>query len=160
MTQGHEEKMSEQQQQQQVFRSKFRVYYEDTDAGGIVYHANYLKFCERTRSDFVREALGYDQEQHLQEERKGFVVSKLSARFHSSARLGEVLTITCVPFALRRTTLQMYQEVRNEQGVLLFAMCVTLACLDFSKSKPTKLPEAFTQELQPYLWPQEPEMKL
>ena len=154
--------MSEQQQQQQqrVFSSKFRVYYEDTDAGGIVYHANYFKFCERTRSDFVREVLAYDQEQHLKDERQGFVVSKLTARFHSSARLGEMLTITCEPFALQRTKVQMYQEVRNEQGTLLFAMCATLACVDFNKAKPTKLPEAFTQALHPYLLPEDPDMKL
>ena len=74
----------------EVFSRTFRVYYEDTDAGGRVYHANYLKFCERTRTDFVREVLGYRQSEHLQADQKGFVVTKLNAAFMAGAGLAKM----------------------------------------------------------------------
>lgn len=144
--------------QPSVFSSQFRVYYEDTDAGGIVYHTNYLKFCERTRTDFVREVLGYSQQKHLQEDKHGFVLAKLRANFMSSAKLEDLLTVTCVPFHLTRARLEMYQEIRNEQGKLLFAMCSTLAFVDGKTGRPLSIPEEFKQKLVPHVWTQDPQM--
>ena len=75
------------------FCSSFRVYYEDTDAGGIVYHANYLKFCERVRSDFVREVVGFSQRDALkgatQGTGHGFVMTKFNGKFIAPAQLAK-----------------------------------------------------------------------
>lgn len=129
---------------QEVFSSQYRVYYEDTDAGGIVYHANYLKFCERARTDFVREVVGYNQQEHLDVDRKGFVVSKIEARFISSAKLEDVLTVTVVPQNLRRASLEMYQEIKNKDGKVLFAQRSLLAHINFATNRPEAIPESFS----------------
>ena len=132
-----------------IFTSQFRVYYEDTDVGGRVYHANYLKFCERTRTDFVREVLGYCQSEHLEADKKGFVVSKLNARFLAGAKLEDELTVTCVPVMLRRACLEMYQEISDKKtGKVLFAMRSTIAYVNFATDRPEAVPEDFVKSLQ------------
>lgn len=130
------------------FSCKFRVYYEDTDCGGIVYHANYFKFCERARTDFVREVVGYNQQQHLTEERKGFVVSKITAKFISAAKLEDMITVTCVPVLLRRSYLELYQEIRNEEGAVLFAMRSTVAHINFATNRPEVIAEDFSSKVK------------
>lgn len=132
-----------------VFTSKFRVYYEDTDVGGRVYHANYLKFCERTRTDFVREVLGYCQSEHLEADKKGFVVSKLNARFLAGAKLEDELLVTCVPVMLRKACLEMYQEVSDlKSGKVLFAMRSTIAYVNFVSDRPEAIPQDFVNALK------------
>lgn len=132
-----------------IFSSQFRVYYEDTDVGGRVYHANYLKFCERTRTDFVREALGYQQGKHLQEDKKGFVVSSLKARFLAGAKLEDELIVTCVPVSLRRASLEMYQEVIDKHtNKVLFAMQSTIAYINFVSESPEVIPSDFADVLK------------
>ena len=76
-----------------VFCIQSRVYYEDTDAGGIVYHANYLKFMERARTEWVR-SLGLHQN-NLLEQSIGFVVIDMSIGFKLSAKLDDLLLVTC-----------------------------------------------------------------
>lgn len=142
-----------------VFSSKFRVYYEDTDAGGIVYHANYLKFCERTRTDFVREILGYEQQRHLQEEKQGFVLCRMRANFISSAKLEDLLTITCVPFHIQHARLEMYQEIMNEQDQVIFAMSSMLAFVDFLSGKPKPMPAEFKDKVVAWVSPEVPKMR-
>ena len=133
----------------EVFKSEFRVYYEDTDVGGRVYHANYLKFCERTRTDFVREVLGYKQSEHLQEDKKGFVVSSLKARFLAGAKLEDELIVTCIPVSLRKASLEMYQEVIDKHSQkVLFAMQSTIAYVNFATDRPEVIPEEFAKALQ------------
>lgn len=142
-----------------VFSSKFRVYYEDTDAGGIVYHANYLKFCERTRTDFVREILGYEQQRHLQEEKQGFVLCRMRANFISSAKLEDLLTITCVPFNIQHARLEMYQEIMNEHNQVIFAMNSMLAFVDFLSVKPRSMPYDFKDKVMAWVSPDVPKMR-
>lgn len=132
-----------------VFTSQFRVYYEDTDVGGRVYHANYLKFCERCRTDFVREVLGYKQSEHLHEDKKGFVVSNLKARFLAGAKLEDELVVTCIPVSLRKASLEMYQEVIDKHTKkVLFAMISTIAYVNFVTDRPEVIPQEFAQALQ------------
>jgi len=110
---------------------KIRVYYEDTDAGGIVYHTNYLKYCERARSElfFEKELSPVIGEAH-------FVVVHIDANFKASAKLGDMLDVTTVLKSNKRTSLVLTQEVLLD-GVLLFSMDVTLV---FTKgARPVRL---------------------
>ncbi len=100
---------------------RIRVYYEDTDMGGVVYYANYLKFCERARSElfFSKGALPVFEGGY-------FVVRHLEADYKASARLGDLLDVNAEVVTLNGTTLQMEQEIKKGD-VVLFSMRVKLA---------------------------------
>jgi acyl-CoA thioester hydrolase len=102
---------------------QIRVYYEDTDMGGVVYYANYLKFCERARSElfFSKGASPVFEGGH-------FVVRHLEADYKGSARLGDLLDVTVRVVSVKGATLEMEQEVKKE-GDVLFSMRVKLAYL-------------------------------
>jgi len=102
---------------------KIRVYYEDTDMGGVVYHSNYLNFCERARSElfFAKGASPIYEGGH-------FVVRHLEADFKKSARLGDLLEVTVELLDIKAATLVMRQGVYKE-GELLFEMTLRLAYL-------------------------------
>jgi len=99
---------------------KFRVYYEDTDAGGIVYHTNYLKYCERARSDIF-----FDKGLSPVIGNSNFVVVHIDATFKASAKLGDMLNVTTKLISQKRTSLILTQEVLRESKVL-FSMDITL----------------------------------
>ncbi len=124
------------------FSFQVRVYFEDTDAGGIVYYANYLKFCERCRTEWVRK-LGFCQQEMLKRG-TGFVVVDLQGRYHKSARLDDLLTVTCTPVLVRAAKLKLAQTVLNAGGELLFDFACTLAYVDFSSGRPMVLPQELT----------------
>lgn len=120
---------------------KIRVYYEDTDCGGIVYHSNYFKFCERARSEmfFGKGKMPYNQD-------FGFVVKSLSADFIKSARLGDELTIKTEIIELKKVQLTFRQEVfKDEEKV--FSMDIKLAFIDFKKGKPSEITPEFLEVL-------------
>ncbi len=131
---------------ERTFLINARVYYEDTDAGGIVYHANYLKFCERARTEWLR-SLGFEQQGMLQEGR-GFVLSKLEASYKKPARLDDLLTISCVPLKLRRVAVSFEQKINNEKGELLFVMQCQIAFVDVKNSSLQPLPAKFMEALK------------
>lgn len=112
---------------------KTRVYYDDTDAGGVVYHANYLKFCERARSD-----LFYKKGKSPAINGGHFVVKHLEADFIQSAKLGDLIDVKTELLLLKNASLILKQEVwRNEEK--LFAMTSTLAYV--KEGKPCKIDE-------------------
>ncbi|MCI6797610.1 MAG: YbgC/FadM family acyl-CoA thioesterase [Succinatimonas sp.] len=117
------------------FSAKFRVYFEDTDAGGIVYYANYLKFCERARSEWLRQD-NFSQQELLEKNACGFVVYEIHGRYLKSAKLDDELLVTVKPVQLKRLSLTMFQEVYNQRGQKLFELTVTLAYTDLKKGKP------------------------
>ncbi|GLX83489.1 tol-pal system-associated acyl-CoA thioesterase [Thalassotalea eurytherma] len=121
-----------------LFQCPIRVYYEDTDAGGIVYYANYLKFCERARTEWLR-ALGISQIKFL-EQSIGFVVTKVAMNNLASARLDDLLTVKTQINKLKRASIVFNQEIVNEQGVKLCEVEVNVACVDFNKNKPVAIP--------------------
>ena len=123
-----------------TFAINARVYFEDTDAGGIVYHANYLKFTERARTDWLRQ-LKISQDKMMQDG-KGFVISRLNARFVKSARLDDMLTITCIPIKVRRVGISFYQQVFNQNKELLFEMECEIAFIDLNKGIPARMDKA------------------
>ena len=93
-----------------VFVYPIRVYYEDTDAGGIVYYANYLKFCERARTDWLR-GMKVSQRELLSGRKQGFVVRSIKGNYLRSAVLDDYLTVTCIPVKARFASLCFYQQV-------------------------------------------------
>ena len=119
------------------FSHKLRVYIEDTDAGGIVYYVNYLKFMERARTEFMR-SLGYGKAAILDADLM-FVVSDLAVDFKSPARLDDELQVTAQVEGVSGARLVFRQSVLRGDEVLA-AGDVTVACVDRSGQKPRRLP--------------------
>ena len=126
-----------------------RVYYEDTDAGGVVYYANYLKFMERARSELLRH-LGFEQDRLQQEQGILFAVHSASIRYKKPARFNDELNVvTSIP-ALGKASLTFLQKVYNNDQVLLVQADITIACLNAEKFIPQAIPavilDTLTQE--------------
>jgi acyl-CoA thioester hydrolase len=114
-----------------------RVYYEDTDMAGIVYYANYLKFIERARSDWVR-ALGIDQTEMRVAEGLVFAVKRVEAEYHQPARFDDKLDVRTVIRAVTGARLVLEQAVWRGEN-LLFSAIVTVVCVSES-GQPARLP--------------------
>ncbi len=130
-----------------------RVYYEDTDAGGIVYYVNYLKFMERARTERLRH-LGFSQAQ-MASENLLFVVHSTQVRYHAPARLDDELSISVRVDVLKRASLKFYQQVRRvSDDVLLCEGHFTIACVRADTLKPRAIPEplyaAFNADVQDF----------
>jgi len=122
-----------------LFTWPVRVYYEDTDAGGIVYYANYLKFFERARTEWLRAA-GIGQQRLLDEHGAGFVVRSARIDYHAAARLDDeiVLTLAIAKFG-RASVVFSQQALRGEQ--LLAAAEVKVGCVDLATLRPCAFPD-------------------
>jgi len=117
-----------------------RVYYEDTDAGGIVYYANYLKFFERARTEWLRE-IGINQEYFLQL-KLGFVVRKVEMDNLASAKLDDLLEVSSSIVTLKNASLIFQQQIFNQTQQLLCTALVRIACVDFNKNKACAIPKS------------------
>lgn len=122
-----------------AFHLPIRVYYEDTDAGGVVYHTGYIRFFERARTEWLR-ALGYSQDQLAQEAGVLFTVVELTVRFLKPARLDDLLQVLAQPERTGGASLLFAQEARNADGELLAQGQVRVACVDARSMKPRRLP--------------------
>jgi acyl-CoA thioester hydrolase len=122
-----------------VFRWPVRVYFEDTDAAGIVYYANYLKFFERCRTEWLR-SFGIDQRQLAASDGVQFVVVDLAVQFHRPARLDDALTIDARVAEQARSWLAFAQQARRG-GELLATARVKVACVDAARLAPVRLPQ-------------------
>ena len=118
-----------------------RVYWEDTDGGGVVYYANYLRFLERSRTEWLR-LLGYSQHTLAREPGVLFVVVSITVDYLKPARLDDELQITCEPVADGAACIRFAQRILrvNEDGPLVTAQ-VRVACVDARTLRPRKLPE-------------------
>lgn len=114
-----------------------RVYYEDTDMGGIVYHANYLKFIERARSDWVRD-LGIDQRMMKEEDGIVFAVRRLEADYLMAARFDDRLEVRTDVQSVTGARLVLRQQVSRD-GEAVFVAVVTIVCLT-DMGQPARLP--------------------
>lgn len=125
------------------FTFPVRVYWEDTDAGGVVYYASYLRFLERARSEWLR-ALGVDQVRLLREERLQFVVVEANVRYHRPAKFDDQLAVTVTLESMRGASIAMGQEIRRGPAgeELLVTATVRAACLDAASLKPRPLPKS------------------
>jgi acyl-CoA thioester hydrolase len=120
-----------------------RVYWEDTDAGGVVYYANYLKFLERARTEWLSH-LGLEQDRLAQQEGVLFVVRRVEADYLSPARFNDRLIVECQLAELGRASLSMDQQVLRGEEVLLKAR-VKVACVQQSGFRPARIPDWVNQ---------------
>ena len=129
------------------FALKVRVYYEDTDAQGVVYYANYFCFMERARTEWL-EAMGVDHITLMNEENRILVVSEAHARFLLPARLGDSLIVTASLKRLGRATFEIEQNIYRDSmdGDLLIQGGVTAAYLSADSMKPKRIPRDFFEE--------------
>jgi len=121
-----------------------RVYYEDTDAAGIVYYANYLRFIERGRTEFLR-ALGHDQGE-LMRDGIAFAVREVHADYLRPARLDDCLTVDTAVSELGRAQLTFGQSIRRD-GELLLDAKIRVACIDPVRGRPIPIPKAIHAQL-------------
>ena len=131
----------------QPFEMPIRVYYEDTDAQGVVYYANYFRFMERARTEWLR-SLGVDMVRLQEEERRIFVVAEVNTKFHVPARLSDDLIVTAALKNLSRVAFDIEQKIyRNTtDGELLISGIVKAAYLDADTMRPKRVPSSIFGE--------------
>ncbi|GKX50365.1 tol-pal system-associated acyl-CoA thioesterase [Budvicia aquatica] len=129
-----------------LFQWPVRVYFEDTDAGGVVYHARYVAFYERARTEMLRQ-YNYNQQQLLSEH-VAFAVRRMSVEYISPARLDDMLEIETEVVAIGGASLTFAQRIFDQNGKLLSQADVLVACVDSHLMKPTKLPRSIVAELK------------
>jgi acyl-CoA thioester hydrolase len=125
-----------------------RIYYEDTDAGGIVYHANYLKFFERARVESLR-SLGFELTSLLHNDDAQFVVSSVQLEYLQSAHLDQLLYVVTEITEVRGASIRYKQSLCSEttEGTLYCQAHIRLACLN-SQKRPRRLPGALLLEIK------------
>ncbi len=127
------------------FRWPLRVYYEDTDAGGIVFYANYLKFFERARTEWLRKA-GIQQQMLAEQEQRIFVVKSTAIDYHAPAKLDDLLEITVTVKKLGRASVEFTQEAWRQdpagEGRLLCSGSIRVGCVDAQSLRPAAIPAA------------------
>ena len=130
-----------------TFSWPVRVYWEDTDAGGVVYYANYLKCMERARSEWLR-ALGFEQDALRDEAGMVFVVRRVEVDYLAPARFNDQIEVSVSLHEVGRASLGVKQTLSRGPTRLVSAL-VTLACVDAVRFKPVKIPEPILQALDP-----------
>ena len=128
------------------FRWPVRVYYEDTDAAGLVYHSNYLKFMERARTEWLRH-LGHSQEELRTQSGIVLVVRRMDIQFMRPARLDQLLDVVARVKHCGGASLLFEQTVCNTGAEPLCNAQVEIACIDAVTLKPRRLPEFIREEL-------------
>jgi acyl-CoA thioester hydrolase len=124
---------------------KIKVYYEDTDAGGVVYHANYLRFMERGRTESLTE-LGHSPESYHKQEQY-FVVTRADVRFRKPARLGDVITVRTEVGEIRKASFLLRQHCMLGKTILAEGD-ITIAFVD-SDGRPRRFPDGLVKSLGP-----------
>ena len=128
-----------------VFRHRLRVYWEDTDAGGVVFYANYLRFFERARTEWLRD-LGFGQQRLKDEAGAMFIVSDTSVRYLRPARLDDELDVTVLVREAGRVALTILQEAWHGD-VLLAEGSIRIGCVDAGTFKPRRIPSEILEAI-------------
>ena len=123
-----------------------RVYYEDTDAGGVVYHSNYLNFMERARTEWLRQ-LGFEQTQLKDELGVVIVIHSLSIAFKSPARFNDLLQVQCQLSQHSRSSMEAIQTITRDGAILIEAQ-VKAVFVDAQSFKPVAIPKTIKQVLE------------
>ncbi|BCG08641.1 MULTISPECIES: tol-pal system-associated acyl-CoA thioesterase [Buttiauxella] len=129
-----------------LFRWPVRVYYEDTDAGGVVYHASYVAFYERARTEMLRHH-NFNQ-QDLLAERVAFVVRRMTVDYLAPARLDDLLEIQSEITSMRGTSMVFTQRIVNADNQVLNEAEVLIVCVDPHLMKPRALPKSIVAEFK------------
>ena len=134
-----------------VFRLALRVYWEDTDAAGIVFYANFLKFFERARTEWLRTK-GYSQEQLRTERGTGFIVTDASISYRRPARLDDLIDVTVALTRVGQTSLQIAQQalriVPDGTNELLADGTIRIGCVELGTYRPRRIPTEILQSIQ------------
>jgi acyl-CoA thioester hydrolase len=126
-----------------------RVYFEDTDAGGVIYHANYLKFGERGRTELLR-SLGFENKSLHDRHDVLFVVRHIAADYIKTAHLDDLLRMDSSITQLKNASFTMKQSIfRNEE--MIFSMDVVLVCVDGTNYRPAPIPTEIRKKFETYL---------
>lgn len=122
-----------------------RVYYEDTDSGGVVYYANYLKFMERARSEWLR-SLGYEQDELNEKEGVIFAVRSIQLDYKKPARFNDLLHVTAQVIKQGKASITFFQQITkaHSDGSVLCEGQIKIACLDSKTMRPVPIPETMT----------------
>ncbi|MDR2689865.1 MAG: tol-pal system-associated acyl-CoA thioesterase [Azoarcus sp.] len=136
---------------QPCFVLPIRVYYEDTDAAGVVYYANYLRFCERARTEWLR-ALGFDQRGLLAEGNAAFVVRSVHADYLAPARLDDRLVVANTLHDLHGASVFFTQRVlREHDQTLLFVADIKIVCVNLDQGRSMRWPESIYAKISAQL---------
>ncbi len=127
-----------------------RVYFEDTDAGGLVYHSQYLNFCERARTEMMA-LIGCDHKTYMVERGQAFVIRAATLDYRRPAGLGDTLTVETRPYALGRTSMRARQIVRRGEHVLT-DIDIAAVCVQLSTGRPARIPQDVRSCLEGYSW--------
>lgn len=127
------------------FNWSIRVYYEDTDAGGVVFYANYLKFFERARTEMLRH-LGFEQDQLIEIQNLIFVVRSVTVDYLKPARFNDLIDVTSAVIEKKKTSLIFKQSILRED-ILLCDAEIRIACLDAQTMKPKPIPTEILEKI-------------
>ena len=136
-----------------AFTITVRIYYEDTDAGGVVYYANYLKFLERCRSEWLR-SIGHDQTDLLRDPGIAFVVRSIDLEFLKPARLDELLTVSLEVEKITRSQIFFHQHIRRANVSAkggwdeMTSGRIQIVCIDSALMKITSIPALLRTKLE------------
>jgi acyl-CoA thioester hydrolase len=135
----------------QPFEFPVKVYYEDTDAGGVVYYANYLRFMERARSEWLY-SLGFEHRKLAEQWEAGFIVRNLEIAYKAPARLDDRLVVKTSPVSVRRVGMLLLQEVTfQESEALAVSAKVDMAFVNAKSLRPEKIPADLLEAIQAWL---------
>lgn len=121
-----------------------RVYYEDTDAGGVVYHANYIGFGERARAEFLRN-IGHQSSDLAKDFDVTFVVKHIEVEYHKPAFLDNLLNVHTSITTMKNSSFSMHHQIKK-QGEVTTDLNVVLVCVDVNTLKPVRIPEVLRTE--------------
>jgi len=124
----------------------YRVYYEHTDGGGVVYHSRYLNFFERARTDWLRER-DILQSDLQKNHNMVYAVTQADIKFKKPARMDDSLTVSCQLLKARRASVEFYQEMHNQDGVLLSSVVIIAACIKADTFSVMALPKQLREDL-------------
>jgi acyl-CoA thioester hydrolase len=130
----------------EVFTWPVRVYYEDTDRGGVVYYANYLRFLERARTEWLR-ALGFEQSALAQRERVLFVVRSVAVEYLKPSLFDDNLQISVEAVKVGAGQIEFLQRVLRDHEVLVTAS-IRVACVDAGTFRPVRMPQALATKIR------------
>jgi acyl-CoA thioester hydrolase len=128
------------------FNWPVRVYYEDTDAGGVVFYANYLKYMERARTEYLR-AIGHEQDKLIANEQIIFAVRSLTMDYIKPARFNQLLQVSAEIKHIKKASLEFNQKITHDSQLLVVGD-VRIACLDTYTLKPKAIPENLLEQFK------------
>jgi acyl-CoA thioester hydrolase len=128
------------------FEWPIRVYYEDTDSGGVVYHSNYLNFMERARTEWIR-SLGFEQDELITQHQCLFAVHSMQLNFRKPAKFNDALIVSSSLIKAAGASMEFEQKIYRDDELLCEAV-VKVACLNSDRFRPRPIPSFILMEIQ------------